>query len=85
MHQIIWALMILPMIAIPTFKSDRYTISPDDKEILWVHKTWWGLKEVGREVKWSGSGWRAKSKSGEWYIFFADYDEPEVDDPIPGR
>lgn len=74
---------ILPLIFVPiliaifTFGSDSYTIEPDSPNIYWTKRSWWGLKQERRPVKWMNQAWHAKTKGGEYYFLFgADHDLP---------
>lgn len=67
-----------------TFSSDAYTIESETPDTYWVKKTWWGIKEEYRLIKWFNGEWHAKDKNGEWYPFRVD-DDSEPSEYVPVR
>lgn len=71
-----WAAVFCALIlAIATFSSAGTEVHPDDGQVHFVKKKWWGLSKVEREIRWMQSdefgypAWMAKDASGKWYPF----------------
>jgi hypothetical protein len=80
------AVVFLLIVAPLTFSSEFFTINQDGPEVIFVKKTWWGLKRSETELTWmkipgeDHAAWCWKDAQGEWHWFYflEDDREPEA-------